>query len=120
MHAIAAACGFGHQVLVEKLIPNRVGKPPGWSRRERRLHKDQCPSRVQTEAAEQPLLASSEILIREIESSCDREVLGVHRFHQFELITGRGQLARQPSRRPGWMMVQLTGQHSNCQGEIAT
>ena len=113
---VAAAGGLGEQALVIQGIQaaaggGQVGAVQGGGR----VGVDIGPG-VQAQAAEQQLLAGGEVGVGQVERGGDRHIL---RRHQLQPVPRRGQVAGQPGRGPGRMVVQLAGQHPDRQRQAA-
>ena len=115
VHEIAAAGGFGDQVMIEELVKTTAGRREAGVVKSGGGVRVNVRSGVQSKATEQLLLAGGEVLVGQIKGGRDGQVF---RVHEFEPVVGGCQIVCQPGCRPGRMMVQLTGKHTDRQREV--
>ena len=104
MQAVAPARRLGEQVLVVEALKVAPGVPQAGAVQGSRGVAVGIGAREQAQPAEQPLLAGSEIVVGQVESGRDGQVLGVH---QLQPVAGRCQVGREPGDGPGGVVMQL-------------
>ena len=116
MQAVPAAGRFADQVVVIQLVETPAGDLQVGVVHGRGGVGVDIGAGVQAEPAEQALLADGQILVRQVERGCHRDVFGLH---GRQPVTGRGQLSGQVGDRPGWMMAQSRRHQPDRQRQIA-
>src|SRR5215468_10941281 len=89
---VAAGCGLADQVLVIQLIKVAPGGGQASAVERGGGVGVDARARVQAEAAKQPLLATGEVPVGEVERRGDRHVFGLH---QLQPVPGGGQVGGQ-------------------------